>query len=201
MRRYSTAIVIAIAVVLAGIIVATSLRQVAADDLPADGSTAVPTDHRIAETNGRAGTVDVAAAARTIAALERARVANPGSVRIMLDLGDACVAARRYGDAERVYGDALAASPGHPDASVGLAVVWHANGDDDRAVRLLRRTLSSFPDHQPAHYELALVLFSQQEIAAARTAWVRASEIDPTSVLGRCSQGFVELLSGRGDAP
>jgi cytochrome c-type biogenesis protein CcmH/NrfG len=201
-RRYSTAIVIVTAVVLATVIVvATSMSQSVDETAPEGTATAPPTDHRIAQVDGLSGTVDVAAAERSVDALERARAANPGNVRVILNLGDAYAAARRFDDAEAAYEDALDVSPGHPNGAVGLAMVWHARGEDDRAVRLLERVLGAFPDHQQAQYDLALVCFSRQEVAAAREAWVKAAAIDPTSELGRASQDFVELLSDGESAP
>lgn len=202
MRRYSTAIVIVAAVVLATIIVvASSMGQVVDESTPVGHAATTPLEHRIALYDDHSGTLDVAAAARSVAALERARAANPGNVRVILNLGDAYVVARRYDDAEVAYRDALALSPGHPNASVGLARVWHARGDDGRAVDLLDRVLRAFPDHQRAQYDLALILFSRQDVTEAREAWVRAAEIDPTSALGRSSQDFVELLSDGATAP
>lgn len=196
MGRHPTAIVIVTAVVLAAIIVvATSVGRVVAERPASDHTAAAPTDHRIAPTDGRSGVVDLVVATREIRALERARVANPGSVRVTLAVGDAYLAARRYGDAEHAYRSALAASPGHPNAAVGLAAVSLARGDDERAVRLLERVLLDFPDHQRAQFDLARALFARQDLAGAREAWAKAAEIDPGSRLGRCAEDFVELLS------
>lgn len=200
MRRYSTAIIIAIAVVLAAVIVVASSRSQNVDDArPETAASALPVEHRSRD-DSASGVIDTAAAARGIAALERARKANPESLRVILHLADAYRTARRYDDAARAYRDALTASPGHPNATVGLAMVWHARGDDARAIRLLERVLAAYPDHQQAEFELALVRFARQEVAAAKEAWVKAAEIDPTSDLGQASQDFVDLLSdGDGD--
>jgi cytochrome c-type biogenesis protein CcmH/NrfG len=169
---------------------------------PGDTASALPADHRVAKIGPLPGIVDTAAAARSIRALERARRANPGNIRVILNVGDAYLTAQRYDAAADAYRDALAASPGHPNATVGLAMVRHARGDDAAAIRLIERVLAAFPDHQLAQYDLALVRFARQELTAAREAWVRAAEIDPTSRLGQMSQDFVELLSdGRDSAP
>jgi cytochrome c-type biogenesis protein CcmH/NrfG len=198
-RRYSTAIVIAIAIALAAVIVVASSRSQGVDDAQPDAAaSSLPAEHR-GQGDAVSGVIDTGAAARGIAALERARKANPENLRVMLHLADAYRAARRYDDAARAYGDALAASPGHPNATVGLAMVWYARGDDARAIRLLERVLAAYPDHQQAEFDLALVRFARQEVTAAKEAWVRATEIDPTSELGRASQDFVDLLSD-GDA-
>ncbi|HQJ97600.1 MAG TPA: tetratricopeptide repeat protein [Thermoleophilia bacterium] len=196
MRRHLTAIVIVAATLCAVIIVvASGARQVADGTSTGDAVVAAPTGPRRPQPQGLFGTVDVAAARRSMATLERARTANPHNVRFVLDLADAYAAAQRHGDALAAYKDALALSPGHPNASVGLARVWYAKGDDERAVRLLERVVQAFPGHQQARYELARVLFSRGRIAAAREMWVKAAEIDPASALGRSAQDFVDLLS------
>ena len=87
------------------------------------------------------------------------------------------------------------ASPGHPSATVRMAMVWHVRGDDARAIRLIERVIATVPGQQEAHYDLAIIRFSRREISAAREAWVQAAEIDPASRLGRASQNFVDLLS------
>lgn len=198
MRRYTTVIAIGMAAALAAIIViASSMRQNAdgADGRPTAASSALPADHPNSAMSLQSGMVDTAAARRSIAALERAHEANPGSIRITLNLGDAYFAAQRHDEAAAVYGEALADSPGHPSATVRMAMVWYVRGDDDRAIRLIERVLAALPDQQEAHYDLAIIRFSRQEIAAAREAWVKAAENDPTSRLGRASQNFVDLLS------
>jgi tetratricopeptide (TPR) repeat protein len=196
-RRHSTVIAIAIAAALAAIIlVASSARDVSRGvDRPATTTIPLPADHPNTGVSPQSGMVDTAAAKRSIAALERAHEANPGSVRVSLNLGDAYFAAQRLDEAASAYGDALAASPGHPSATVRMAMVWHARGDDARAILMIERVIAAVPGHQEAHYDLAIIRFSQREIAAAREAWVQAAEIDPASRLGRASQNFVDLLS------
>jgi cytochrome c-type biogenesis protein CcmH/NrfG len=197
-RRYSTVIAIGIAAALAAIIVIASGTRQDADDgagRPNATSSTLPADHPNTAMSLQSGMVDTAAAQRSIAALERAHEANPGSIRITLNLGDAYFAAQRHDEAAAAYGEALAANPGHPSATVRMAMVWYVRGDDDRAIRLIERVLAVLPDNQEAHYDLAIIRFSHQEIAAAREAWVKAAEIDPTSGLGRASQNFVDLLS------
>jgi tetratricopeptide (TPR) repeat protein len=201
-RRYSTLIAICAAVALAAIIVVASSATPRVDSgsrrdaAPTAAVTAHPKSAGIAPD----GIVDTAAAGLSIAALERARAANPDSLRVVLNLGDAYFAAQRYDEAAAAYEAALARDPGHPSATVRMAMVWHERGDDDRALGVIDGVIAALPDHQEAHYDRALILFSRQEIAAAREAWARAAAIDPTSRLGRSSQDFVDLLSdGAGD--
>jgi cytochrome c-type biogenesis protein CcmH/NrfG len=197
-RRYSTVIAIGIAVALAAIIViASSGGQGADSDVgrPDSASTVLPPDHPNTAMSPPSGMVDTAAASVSVTTLERAHEANPESLRIALNLGDAYLAAQRYDDAAAAYAEALAASPGHPSATVRMAMVWHIRGDDERAIRLIEGVLVALPDNQEAHFDLAIIQFSRQEVAAARESWAKAAAIDPTSKLGRASQNFVDLLS------
>jgi len=203
-RRHSTVIAVAIAALLAAVIVIASsaLQDLRGDSArPAAERSAPSPDRPDTGMSPQSGMIDTAAAAQSIATLERAHEANPDSVRVALNLGDAYFAAERYDDAATVYERALAIDPGHPSASVRMAMVWHARGDDERAIRAIERVITALPDYQEAHYDLALIRFSRQETAAAREAWVHAAEIDPTSRIGRASQDFVDLLSDGGDGP
>ena len=204
MRRYSTIIAIGVSVALAAIIIiASSGRQGVDESAGAKDSTAAafPPGHPNTAMSPQSGMVDTAAVGRSIAALERAHEANPDSVRIALNLGDAYFAAQRHDEAAVAYGEALEVSPGHPSATVRMAMVWHVRGDDDRAIRLIERVLAALPDNQEAHYDLAIIRFTRQEVAAAREAWIEAAEIDPASKLGKASQDFVDLLAdGDGQA-
>ena len=198
MRRHSTVIGIGIAVALAAVIlIASSVRRDIGGGLvrSAAESRVPPQGRPDTGVSPQSGMADTAAAAQDIDVLERAHEANPGSVRVTLRLGDAYFAAQRYDEAAATYTEALASSPGHPSATVRMAMVWHARGDDERAISLIESVIAAVPDHQEAQFDLAIVRFSRQETAAAKEAWVRAAEIDPTSRLGRASQNFVDLLS------
>ena len=54
--------------------------------------------------------------------------------------------------------------------------------------------LDAHPDDQEAHYSLAIVYFSTGRVGEAKAEWQTAARIDPTSVTGRRSQSFVDLL-------
>ncbi len=202
MRRHTTVIAIGVAAALAAVIVVASIVRRGVEpavDGRGAASTVAANDHPDTAMSPMSGIVDTAAAERSIAALERAHEANPDSVRMALSLGDAYFAARRCDEAAAAYAAALALSPGHPSAATRIAMIWHVRGDDDRAERLIDQVLAAAPDHQEAHYDRAVILFSRQKVAAARQAWARAAEIDPASRTGHASQDFVDLLSGGAD--
>jgi tetratricopeptide (TPR) repeat protein len=134
--------------------------------------------------------------------LEARRGEDPDDVAVLLDLGEAYFMAQRLGEAEQAYTQALEAEPDSTPAQVGLAMVWHAQGDSRRAEEALHAILEQHPDDQDAHYSLAIVFFSDGQIDAAKDEWQKAAGIDPTSVTGRRSQSFVDLLEdGQSGSP
>ena len=102
--------------------------------------------------------------------------------------------AQRLQQAERAYSQARALAPDNAKAQVGLAMVWHAQGDSKRAESMLRAVLEEHPDDQDAHYSLAIVCFSTGRVDEAKEQWQTAAGIDPRSTTGRRSQSFVDLL-------
>ncbi|MFA4964263.1 MAG: tetratricopeptide repeat protein [Thermoleophilia bacterium] len=138
-----------------------------------------------------------ASVTRSIKELERARDAKPRDIDVLLKLGDAYLLAQRYRQAADTLAAALRLRPGHAAATVRLALVWHAEGDSERAIDAIEGVLADDPDNQEAHYSLAIVYFSQEELAKAQAEWTRAAKADPSTSIGRRSQSFVDLLEGR----
>ena len=102
--------------------------------------------------------------------------------------------------AERAYTQALARDPESAAAQVGLAMVWHAEGESRRAETALTGVLEAHPDDQDAHYSLAIVYFSAGRVDEAKQEWQTAARIDPTTTTGRRSQSFVDLLEDQESA-
>ncbi len=135
--------------------------------------------------------------AQDITKLQQASKKKPGDVAALLKLGDAYFLAQRYAQAAKTFGQALRLKPADPAATVRLAMVWHAEGDTQRAVKAIQGVLQSRPNDQEAHYSMAIVYFSLARVQDARTEWAKAAQLDPTSVIGRRSQNFVDLIDGK----
>jgi cytochrome c-type biogenesis protein CcmH/NrfG len=131
-----------------------------------------------------------------IAQLQSEADDDPGNVQVLLDLGDAYFMRQHLQQAEQAYTQALGRQPDNAAAQVGLAMVWHAQGDSKRAERALKSVLDSHPDDQDAHYSLAIIYFSNGRTDLAKQEWQAAARIDPSSVTGRRSQSFVDLIEG-----
>jgi tetratricopeptide (TPR) repeat protein len=190
----SAAVVVAAAIVAVG---ATSGDGSAVSGT-ATGQSLPPGHPSTGATGGAAvGGHTTGAVQQSILQLQKASAADPHDVTLLLRLGDAYVLGGRYGQAEHVFRDDLAARPGDETATVRLAMVWHAEGQTKRAVSTISAVLGKDPRQQEAHYSLAIILFSRNDIAGARTQWAAAARIDPGSTIGRRSRSFVDLLEGK----
>ena len=134
---------------------------------------------------------------RSISQLEKKSKADPRDAAVLLKLGDAYFLSQQYAKAEKAFSRALQLKPGDATATVRLAMVWHADGETTRAVRAIKGVIADQPDDQEAHYSMAIVYFSLERVQAARDEWAKAAAIDPSSVIGRRSQNFVDLIDGQ----
>ncbi len=146
-------------------------------------------------TSPRAGTNGGATVQQTISHLEKALTKQPGNVKTELALADAYFLSQRYDQAALIFSEVLATNPENRIAPVRLALVWHAQGHDQKAVKSITAVLRKWPNDQEAHYTLATIFFSQKKTEAARSEWQRTAQIDPTTRIGRTAQNFVNLLS------
>lgn len=134
---------------------------------------------------------------RSIAQLKAAVKSHPQDADRLLELGDALFMGRQYGAAGRAFQSVLRLRPDNAAATVRLAMVWHADGDSSRAIAKLEDVIAATPQDQEAHYSLAIVYFSQGDAARAKTEWQTAADLDPSSLIGRRSKSFVDLLEGK----
>jgi cytochrome c-type biogenesis protein CcmH/NrfG len=198
------AVAAAAAVVIAGMS-SGSGETAGASDEPSAG--ALPTGHPTVAVDqddaaGRAEAEEDADPGDAISGLQAKLDDDPGDVAVLLDLGNAYFMAQRLPQAEGAYSQALALEPDSATAQVGLAMVWHAEGDSKRAASALQAVLKNHPDDQDAHYSLAIIHFSDGRIGEAKAQWQMAAGIDPKSTTGRRSQSFVDLLEDQqSDAP
>ena len=76
-------------------------------------------------------------------------------------------------------------------------MVWHADGESQRAAQAIKGVLEKSPGNQEAHYSMAIIYFSADRLDEAKSEWEAAAKLDPSSAIGRRSQSFVDLLEGK----
>jgi len=207
-RRSLALIAVAAAVAAAAAVVVSGMSSGggagASTSQSAGPAGALPSGHPSIGAPGAAPVADdnpsASASTSPVAEVGSKRGENSSDVQALLDQGDAYFMQEHLDLAEQAYSQALARQPGNPAAQVGLAMVWHARGASKRAEKALKAVLAAHPDDQDAHYSLAIVLFSAGRTDLAKQEWQKAADIDPTSVTGRRSQSFVDLIDGHESA-
>ena len=206
MRRSLALIAVGVAVAVAAVVVVVGMNSGGGEAAGASGGAsagtadALPSGHPsvVADQEQPAADNDADAdSGDAVSLLEKRRAKNPTDVAVLLDLGKAYFMRQRLRQAEQAYSEALAQEPGSALAQVGLAMVWHAQGDSKRAQAALLQVLDAHPDDQEAHYSLAIVYFSAGRVGQAKAEWETAARIDPATTTGRRSQSFVDLLENQ----
>jgi tetratricopeptide (TPR) repeat protein len=191
-KRYAVAGIV-VAMLVASLIVLAGSRS--------SGRTAAATTEASAATlpapaaSPSASDTDYAAMVKLLSARY---IRHPSSTHDAMALADAYLLTEQPLKAETLYDKVLAADPGNQTAEAQLAMALHAAGRDDRALRLLTTVLAANPRSQLAHYDLAILYFSQQRAGLARDEWRKAAAIDPTSGIGRTARSFVDLMDDGG---
>ena len=189
-KRYAVAGIV-VAILVASLIVAAGMRAprdkagsheagaATLPDQPSPGSSSgSPTDY-----------------AAMVKLLEARYARHPSSTKTAMSLADAYLMTEQPAKAERLYTRVLDDDPGNQTAQSQLAMALHASGQDGRAFALIAGVLRTNPRSQLAHYNLAILYFSQQRSDLARDEWRKAAAINPTSTIGRTAQSFVDVMS------
>lgn len=205
MRKNYALLLLAGAIVVAAVIVvvgtANRSGQKTASAPQANSSSLPPGHPDINNGSGSSGSTKTPDYSEMIASLKAKLDKNPGDTRTMDALGTAYFMSEQYDKAQSLYERALKLKPGDPGATVQLAMVLHAKGNDAKAKSLIEGVLKKRPDFQEAHYNLAIIYFSQQQTDLAKKEWEKTAEIDPTTKVGQQAQNFVDMMEGRTPAP
>ena len=140
MRKSYVFLGVGVAVLVAAGVVAVGATT-GGSETSAGTSGSLPAGHPSVAATGPA-TTDAAAdpatdpeVKRSIKQLENASAADPRDARTLLKLGDAYFLAQRYDQAAKAFQSVLELQPGNTQATIRLAMVWHADGDTQRALR------------------------------------------------------------------
>jgi Tfp pilus assembly protein PilF len=200
LRKHYAVAGIVVAILVAALIVVAGSRS--SDDEASSAShgastAAVPTGHSSVGTVTGSPT-DYGAMVKL---LEARYARNPSDAKTAMDLADAYLMTEQPTKARRLYAKVLASDPGNETAKVQLAMALHADGRDDQALSLLDGVLQTDTRSQLAHYNLAIIYFSEQKSDLARDEWKTAAAIDATSAVGKSAQNFVDWMEDGTDGP
>lgn len=139
-------------------------------------------------------------AGRAAAALDLARRMRVRDLETVLREG---LAAHEAGDlvrAAHAYREALALSPGHPDASNLLGVARAASGQLDEGIGLVRQAVKANPRAAPYHLNLGNLLALKGDAVGAVAALRKALSLDPGLDPARAALAELLQTDGRDEA-
>jgi tetratricopeptide (TPR) repeat protein len=87
--------------------------------------------------------------------------------------------AQRFGDAEQIYRQILAASPSHPQANLGLGQMVQKLGLHEPAVQFLQAAVQSMPGNADARLSLATSLRELQKLEEAASEYEHMIRLKP----------------------
>ena len=192
-KRYAVAGIV-IAILVATLIVVAGSRGPSEESSDADTGNVAGASTLPAHPSPGSNTASPTDYAAMVKLLEARYAKHPTDSKTAMELADAYLMTEQPAKARQLYARVLARDPGNETAKLQLAMALHAGGNDDAALALLNGVLKTDPSSQLAHYNLAILYFSEQKSGQAREEWKRAASIDPASHLGRSAQNFVDLM-------
>ncbi len=110
---------------------------------------------------------------------------DPGGERAAINLASAYVDADRFSDAEAIYRERIRTNPGDADSRYSLGMVLLRTGRVTEAERTFRDLVRDRPEFPMGHYGLGVFEMQRGNRDAARAAWERSLELQPTLEMAR----------------
>jgi tetratricopeptide (TPR) repeat protein len=200
LRKNYTLVGLVVAVLVVAAIVAVG-PHVRSNKPGGTTEAALPPGHPQTGSQSPAADTQTAQVAASVKRLAAKYAADPSDMRALTALGYAYFLDQQYDKAAAAFDMVLKRQPGNVTAQVQRAIVWHAQGDDTRAIAALAAVIKADGGNQEAHNDLGIVYFAQGKRDLAKTEWQTAANIDPTNAMGVAAQNFVDLLNGKGATP
>jgi cytochrome c-type biogenesis protein CcmH/NrfG len=107
---------------------------------------------------------------------------NPTNAEIPLRLANYLYDQRQYQQAIEWYQKSLALNPKNVNARTDMGTAYYYIGQPDQALKEYKQSLAIDPDHKPTLLNLIVVnLEGTHDLAAARRAWTRLHDLDPSN--------------------
>jgi tetratricopeptide (TPR) repeat protein len=119
-----------------------------------------------------------AASRLSLDALTRAGLADPGSARVHMMLGEIYREQENFTESREEFVKALAIAPTEPRAHLGMARTCEALGDWDTAIRELQTYLPTAPHDPDAAFMMGRLLVGQARFDAALPFAIAALQVD-----------------------
>ena len=140
--------------------------------------------------------------ASVIAQLQQQALQNPKDPDIPLKLANFLYDERQYRQAIEWYQKSLAINPKNVNARTDLGTAYFYIGQTEQALKEYRQSLAIDPEHKPTLLNVIVVnLEGTHDIAAARRAWDRLHDLDPSNPALQNLKQRLDAARASGGAP
>jgi putative PEP-CTERM system TPR-repeat lipoprotein len=129
--------------------------------------------------------------------LNRARMANPGSLDVSLALARRAMVRGEAEEARKILSEAVRQAPTDIGARVVLAEFVASQGDTPQALAQLRTAADQFPDSPLIPLSMSRIQLAGKDTAAARTSLQKALNLSPGWLPAANALAVLEARSGR----
>jgi tetratricopeptide (TPR) repeat protein len=124
--------------------------------------------------------------------------ANPRDIDIMLRLADEYFELKRFSEATAHYKKALDITPNDTEIYNNLGLAVHYMGDTAEGVKYVEEGIKRNPYHQRIWLTKGfLLMYGLGDLEGARSAWQKASALDPESQIGKAASDYLAQLEKR----
>ena len=111
--------------------------------------------------------------------------ANPASIRMRYNLGNALSNAERYQAAIEQYQTALCMNPDYLEAHYNLGITYYETGQYDKAIRHYRAVLALAPDNIDAWNNMGVAFYDSGRLKEARACFEKTLKLAPNDIKAR----------------
>ncbi|MBI5557742.1 MAG: tetratricopeptide repeat protein [Deltaproteobacteria bacterium] len=117
---------------------------------------------------------------KTILALEKEVLANPGNIEAWTQLGNYYFDSEQFSKAIEAYNKSLALNPNDANVLTDLGVMYRLNGNPAQAIASFDKAITLNPDHTTARFNRGIVLFYDlKDREAAMATWEELVKLHP----------------------
>lgn len=122
---------------------------------------------------------------------------DPTNSKFALRLGVTLMSARRFEEAVQHYRAAVVAFPASYDLQAASAAALNMTGRVAEALKVVDQAIARWPDRASAYLQRGAALERMADVEAARTAFQRASQLNPSDLRGSLFEGRMLAKLGR----
>ena len=120
---------------------------------------------------------------KAISLVKKEMKKNGENADLLVMLADCYLALGKTSKAEKIYRQALALDPGHPDGNLNFGMLLVSLRERNEAITLFKRVLADKPDHARAHFCLGMAYNARADINDAFSEYKILKKLDKALAL------------------